>query len=408
MPANIFKAGVRALNVPDRQQFYVAGTPSLSIFFPKFTFSADVVESATLDISFSPFVTDIEAAKNSLNVANPLFQASFTGVSGETLNLNAAMPSFSSLFSGESGGVSSFDAAFPSFTVSLRAIGGEVSSLDVASPLFQVGFDVTSGNVGAIDAGFKLFSTQFNIQSGSVSVLDLVYPKFTTAFNLIAGQVSSLDAAFSKFTTSFVTEQAWGINALYPAFVPTFIAAPGTTISLAAAFPVFEPTGFVITVPLLAADYQAWVLNRDNGAHSTYTNFDIRGITSNGSRTFVATADGIYELTGDDDAGANIDAVVTWDFSNFGTGEMKAVDLAYVHARHDGDIRLTATIDETQKRNYDRNMGSPPDGLHTNRFKLARGRKGLMWQFGFENFDGSDFDLMDIQLIPKILKRRVR
>ena len=72
-----------------------------------------------------------------------------------------------------------------------------------------------------------------------------------------------------------------------------------------------------------------WVMNQETGAPSRYENFDFDAFAQIGEDYLAARGDGIYLLSGDDDAGTNIDALATIGRTDFDTPEMKRVTAGY-------------------------------------------------------------------------------
>lgn len=162
--------------------------------------------------------------------------------------------------------------------------------------------------------------------------------------------------------------------------------------------------------------YSAVVLNADTLAPSEYTNFPFNSFGKMGSTNLGATDTAIYALTGDDDDGIGIDAVVRTGLINFGTTQFKRVPRAYLGYTSDGALVLKTigtggTADGTGRgtkveRWYELTPRTA-DAPATARIKLGRGVKATYWQFELTNKDGADFDVAEIKLLPVVLSRRV-
>lgn len=155
-------------------------------------------------------------------------------------------------------------------------------------------------------------------------------------------------------------------------------------------------------------DYQAWVLNTDSLGVTQYTNFPFDGLTSHGGRSFGLTATGLYELTGDDDDGAPIEALLRTGLTDFGTSYRKALPRAYLYLAQDGGVYLRVTTEWAGKRRqvWYTVTGRPSADAALRRVKLSRGLRGTSWQFEIANIDGGALDLRGAEVVPMVLSKR--
>lgn len=147
-----------------------------------------------------------------------------------------------------------------------------------------------------------------------------------------------------------------------------------------------------------------FVLNTENEAISTYSNFSFNSISGNTA----ATDTGIYELTGVDDSGVEIDADIKTGLMDFGSNQHKQVPYAYIGHSSNGTIifKTVVTLYGNKKERW-YEMKLTKDATDTTRIKLGRGVKSKYWQFELINVAGADFDVESIDLLPLELKRRV-
>jgi len=169
--------------------------------------------------------------------------------------------------------------------------------------------------------------------------------------------------------------------------------------------------GGAITLP--DGVFSAIVLNTESLGISEYTNYPFNSFDKLGNDYLGASDTDIFQLTGDDDAGTDIDAVIRTSMTNFGTNVFKRVPRAYLGYTSSGGM-IMKTISTSggvkTERWYEL---TPRTGDHAStapaaaRIQLGRGIKATYWQFELINKLGADFDIDSLQLYPMILKRRV-
>jgi hypothetical protein len=157
-------------------------------------------------------------------------------------------------------------------------------------------------------------------------------------------------------------------------------------------------------------DYQVWVANIANAAHSTYTNFGCNSMVKFNGKMIGAFNDGIYEIGGHTDSGVKIAAKVYWVPTNLGDNKQKSIDSVAVNMRslNQGSIKLVAIADEQKKRTFIKPVTGRAKGLQRYRQQMPLGLTAQTWQFGFENVSGGDFVLDEIEVISVELSRRFK
>lgn len=154
--------------------------------------------------------------------------------------------------------------------------------------------------------------------------------------------------------------------------------------------------------------YAGYMMNVRTAAMSELTNFKFNSFATIGGQTFAAGVGGIYQLGGDTDAGAEIDARVRLGLEDFGTSQLKRVPNAYIGYTSSGRLLLkTITTDGgTKKENWyslkPRAATSPVE----NRFDIAKGLVARYWGWEITNIDGADFELDSLKVWPMVLQRR--
>lgn len=167
---------------------------------------------------------------------------------------------------------------------------------------------------------------------------------------------------------------------------------------------------FVGRLPLDDGDYQAWVLNSDSLGVTEYTQFPFNSLADTGRGAFGLTDTGLYELTGDDDDGTPIEAVLRTGDLTFNTSEFKRVDSAYLYLISTDDVYLKTISTHRGQRSeiwYRVNYREGADDGQTRRVRFGRGVKGTTWAFELTNVAGGDFDLRGAEVLPMKLARRI-
>lgn len=157
-------------------------------------------------------------------------------------------------------------------------------------------------------------------------------------------------------------------------------------------------------------DYIVWAVHPQYPAATEYENYEFNSFAQVGSTYLGAAYDGIYELSGSNDAGANIAAVVRTGLLDFGASQLKQVTRAYLGYTSDNRLILkTIATDGGQKteRWYEL-RDKTADDIREARIKLGKGVKSRYWQFELINTDGGDFEIDQLQLLPLMLSRRVK
>lgn len=257
-----------------------------------------------------------------------------------------------------------------------------------------------------------------NVFSTRVGRLEFPY---TIQGEILIGTAIAGQLTFPHFTLRAPNGYAWTRQLSGRLVFPHFTVAGGFLRPIVPTgriiFPHFDIRGRIIfgaEAFLGDSDTVVWVVNSETKMHSTYKNWAANSHGVFNGVELVAMADGIYELgasDGDetDTAYDPIVGKVYWAPSDMGTDKQKRIDAAYVRLRRSGELlRLVAITDEATRREYTEDVRGFPLLTHPKRVLFTRGLQGRIWQIGFENIDGGDFSLEDIEIIPIILSRRLR
>ena len=152
--------------------------------------------------------------------------------------------------------------------------------------------------------------------------------------------------------------------------------------------------------------FAGYVVNTRNAAVSRYENFPFNSFALVGGKPYGAGPDGVYRLTGDDDAGEPIQALLRTGIANF--EELVHVPNAWIGLTSTGQMILkTITMDKGRKKENWYRMKERPQGTPVeSRFDPAKGLAGTYWQWELENVDGAYFELDMLKVWPVRIGRR--
>lgn len=155
--------------------------------------------------------------------------------------------------------------------------------------------------------------------------------------------------------------------------------------------------------------FAAWVMNAETKAASKYLSYPFNSFAEIDGVLYAASQDGIYQLTGDDDAGDDIDARIESGLMDFGVSFLKRISDAYIGYASDGTVvlKITSTYAGEKKTNTYTLRPQTSTSAREGKQKLAKGTKALFWKFELLNTEGSSLELHSIRFLPLITSRRV-
>lgn len=157
----------------------------------------------------------------------------------------------------------------------------------------------------------------------------------------------------------------------------------------------------------LGAASQVWsVTDQGNASEesTSYTDYPFTGFANIGGRYFGASDQGLYELEGDSDHGAPIEAVVDLGQRNLGSIAIKSLANAYVSVNAEAPMRLRVELNGQQYTYTARGAGAQ---MQTQRIDLGRGLRGHFFGLQLLNTDGADFEVGGMEFVAEESKRRI-
>lgn len=157
-------------------------------------------------------------------------------------------------------------------------------------------------------------------------------------------------------------------------------------------------------VPAFFGGATTWVQNVVTKATSEYEGFDFNSYGTIDGEAYGCRADGLYRLTGSDDAGTPIAASINFGRSNYNISELKGVKNAYVGLSSTGQLVLKVSYEGHEYLYVARGYS---ETRQVQRFDTGRGIRANYLQFELYNRDGADFDIDSVEFTIIPLNRRI-
>lgn len=145
-----------------------------------------------------------------------------------------------------------------------------------------------------------------------------------------------------------------------------------------------------------------WALNTRTTALTQYTNYAFNSFADIAGRQIGATEDGLYELTGDDDAGEDIISALKTGMIQMGGSRFTSFKAAYLGVRGGGEFVLKLEMGDGRVHHY----GVVARDMETTKIRLGRGLRARYFSFELIS-TGQDFDLDTLEFVPVVMQRRV-
>lgn len=161
----------------------------------------------------------------------------------------------------------------------------------------------------------------------------------------------------------------------------------------------------------------AWAAPTDTFAMSRYEHKRVEAVAVIGGIVFMATADGIFALTGTDDEGDNVDALVTTGLMDTATpasdkapADQSLRHASYAYVAYSGG-RMRFGIGITGNGTEERYFYDFPERTATaptvNRTRIGRGARSRFWRFLIGNVEGDMIRVTDARVPLDPSSRRI-
>ena len=174
-----------------------------------------------------------------------------------------------------------------------------------------------------------------------------------------------------------------------------------STIDVESISPVFW---FDAPLECPGAFMDAWAVNLDNGASTEYRNYPFESMANIGGRYFGATFEGLYELTGDTDAGAPIEAKFDIGRKDFGNKQLKRIEQIYLGITSKGQMMVKVTAEGASYTYPMREFG---EHIQTQRVTPGKGMRANYFGFEIGNTAGCEFEITSLDMMVAESARRI-
>lgn len=256
---------------------------------------------------------------------------------------------------------------------------------------------------------FDTYLTTYSYANGAYSLALEVYISLSETLNL--ADAATYAMIYQVALTDGVSLDGVAVAPLVAVTALTENLSLADTTSVNAIYGILLPESLLIGDAVSVNDVLiAYVVNTNTGAVSTYTNYNFNSFAKLNGRYFGATDAGIYELTGADDDGTDIDASIVLPTTDFPTDQvaadvLKRLPTVYLGVNTLGGMMLKVTANGAD--NFYTLSGTTTTSLHTGRMLLGKGVAARYWDFELTNVDGADFTLESITFYPVALTRRI-
>lgn len=301
---------------------------------------------------------------------------------GTTLSGAVDLPALA--ITGGIGAISAID--LPPLTASAVMTSGAVVAGEFVLPLLAMDGAASTEQLVTAALALPPLACAATLALGADCAAQIVLPAHAAAGNLLCGSVIAFAGGLPGFTVDAQITQAGVMRGEILLRLPTveaFVRAP------------------------LAQRFDAFSLNSETMRASRYPDYPVLAIARIGDVYVAAGPDGLFALTGKQDDGLPIDAVVRTGLEDFGSDKLKRCVDVYLGARSRGALELRIKHDgEDREADYHATRIAPY-GVKNIRVKAGRGEKSRYWQFEIRNVDGADFEIDSLN--PEMLEtsRRV-
>ena len=185
-----------------------------------------------------------------------------------------------------------------------------------------------------------------------------------------------------------LSETAGVDDVLTPAAIFGLLVSEG--IELSAAY--VAPNGNVTT----------WAVNSRTGGVTEYQNYNFNSFAQLGHKYLGASADGLFELNGDDDAGTDIIPTIRSGYAQFNGSRFTGFKAAYLGIRATGDLTFKLVTGDGSSYVY----AVKARDMETVKVQLGKGLRARYFAFELVG-TGQDLDLETVELVPMVSTRRV-
>lgn len=213
-----------------------------------------------------------------------------------------------------------------------------------------------------------------------------------------ASQVAAAGEYGATVTSAVTAESSVSVSKYADGEVTSDVAAVSSVALNMTLYAAVQSAAEGISVVMIQGqEYPVWAINAETYAPSLYENFNFDSFTKIGDRYFACNETGLFELTGDDDAGTVIAASFMLGRDLNESTRPKHSGVAYLHGTSDGKLQVRAVTVDGKVYSYT-SEAKLDDIVRARRVKFGRGIEAHYWQLEVRNVNGGDFDLDTIEI----------
>lgn len=158
----------------------------------------------------------------------------------------------------------------------------------------------------------------------------------------------------------------------------------------------------------MAVDRLCIIFKPVNYAVAQWVNYNFNSFCEFNGVALGSNEDGIYALTGDTDAGVNIDAFFELGPTNLGEDTQLKLRRLIATGEFGGDLTLTVSPGENNSVEYTLSPSTNDMTQTTAETTLQLYHKNRVWSFKVENTNGCDFSIDMIDVLVALLARLIK
>lgn len=230
--------------------------------------------------------------------------------------------------------------------------------------------------------------------------LAVIVPEFGLFDNIQAQAIYKAEFPFG-FKLGVEISASIAVNERIDVGLGLDIAMELSTIETVEITPVFW---FDAPLECPGAFMDAWAVNLDNGASTEYRSYPFETVANIGGRYFGAAFEGLYELSGDTDAGAPIEAKFDVGRKGFGDHQLKRVENVYLGITSKGQMFVKVSAEGASYTYPMREFG---EHIQTQRVTVGKGMRANYFGFEVGNTAGCDFEITSLNMAVAESARRI-
>lgn len=334
-----------------------------------------------------------DPSSGSSDFALPVITGSGAAYSG--IESVASLPAIVAAGTAVTNSIATSSLSLPAVTASGSAFRTESGAAD--SSAVTIGASAVNGSFSAVTGdGITI--------AGDGAVILFMYPTIAEAIAAVsAGSAPTI--FFETISESASATTGASAYSLFILAVNSSASANGAGAASAIYALSAESVAALMTGTQFVADFtDGWAYNLNTGAASFYEGMAFNSFALIDGEYYGCNAAGIYRLTGDDDAGADIQATITLGTSRLDSDAIKSVPFAYVGAKSAEPMLLTCRVEGHE---YSYEFSRETAVMAPAKVKTGKGLEGTYWQIEISNQNGANLDLDHLELITAPKSRKV-